>query len=134
MEVQEEEERNVAGTLPLEPRRRKLLATAVREGETPAVDVSIHVNFEGSCENFLQSAPPPSDGGARSSEGCAAEASFNLLTPQSIMGLTFVGAAGVAAQSVAHMYTNTQVCVLPRSKSNTWRTDSTFIVTIVYKT
>jgi len=33
-----------------------------------------------------------------------------------------------------HIYTYTQVCVLPRSKSNTWRTDSTFIVIIVYKT
>jgi len=58
--------------------------------------------FEGSCENFLQPVPPPSDGGARSSAGCAAAASFNLLTPQSIMGLTFVGAAGAAAQSVVN--------------------------------
>ena len=89
---------------------------------TAAAAVSIHMNFEGSCENFLQSAPPPSDGGARSSKGCAAAASFNLLTPQSreimlfigkpmgrsimisnsIMGLTFVGAAGAAAQSVVN--------------------------------
>jgi len=57
------------------------------------------MNFEGSCESFLRPAPPPSDGGARSSAGCAAAASFNLLTPQSIMGLTFVGTAGAAAQS-----------------------------------
>jgi len=97
MEVQEEEEGNGAGTLPLEPRRHELLAPAVREGETPAAAVSIHMNFEGSCENFLESAPPPSDGGSRSSAGCAATASFNLLTPQSIMGLTFVGTAGAAA-------------------------------------
>jgi len=60
------------------------------------------MNFEGSRENFLQPAPPPSDGGARSSAGCAAAASFNLLTPQSIMGLTFVGAAGAAAQSAVN--------------------------------
>jgi len=60
------------------------------------------MNFEGSCENFLQPAPPPSDGDARSSAGCAAAASFNLLTPQSSMGLTFVGAAGAAAQSVVN--------------------------------
>jgi len=65
MEVQEEQEGNGAVTLPLEPRRHELLAAAVREGETPAATVSIHMNFEGSCENFLQSAPPPSDGGAR---------------------------------------------------------------------
>ena len=56
---------------------------------------------EGSCENFIQPAPPPSDGGARSSAGCAAAASFNLLTPQIIMGLTLVGAAG-ASQSVVN--------------------------------
>jgi len=59
MEVQEEEEGNVATTLPLEPRRHKLLSAPVREGETPAAAVSIRMNFEGSCENFLQSAPPP---------------------------------------------------------------------------
>jgi len=97
MEVQEEEEGNGADTMPLEPRRHELLAAVVRGGETPAAAVSIHMNFEGSFENFLQSAPPPSDGGARSSAGCAAAASFNLLMSQSIMGLTFVGAAGTAA-------------------------------------
>jgi len=134
MEVQEEDEGNGASTLPLEPRRHELLATSVREGETPATTVSIHMNFESSCERFLQSAPPPSDGGARSSEGCTAVASFNLLTPQSIMGLTSVGVTGAVPQSVTHICTYTQVCVLPRSKSNTWRTDSTFIVIIVYKT
>ena len=69
---------------------------------TPAAAVSIHMNFEGSWENFLQPAPPRSDGGARSSAGCAPAASSNLLTPQSIMGLKFVGAAGVAAQSVVN--------------------------------
>ena len=58
--------------------------------------------IDNTCENFLQPAPPPSDGGARSSAGCAATASFNLLAPQSIMGLKFVGAAGVAAQSVVN--------------------------------
>ena len=60
------------------------------------------MNFEGNCENFLQPAPPPSDGDAKSSAGCAAAASFNLLTPQSIMSLTFVGAAGAVAQSVVN--------------------------------
>jgi len=60
------------------------------------------MNFEGSRENFLQPAPPRSDGGARSSAGCAAAAFFNLLTPQSIMGLTCVGAAGAAAQSAVN--------------------------------
>jgi len=65
MEVQEEEEENGTLTLPLEPRRHELLVVTVRDPETPATTVSIHMNFEGSCENFLQSAPPPSDGGAR---------------------------------------------------------------------
>jgi len=102
MEVQEEEEGNGAPTPTLEPRQHELLSATVREGDTPAGTVSIHMNFEGSCENFFQPAPPPSDGGARSSAGCAAVASFNLLTPQSIMGLTFVGAAGAAAQSVVN--------------------------------
>jgi len=60
------------------------------------------MNFEGSCENFLQPAPHPSDGGARSSAGCAAAASCNFLTHQRIMGLTFVGATGEAAQSVVN--------------------------------
>jgi len=85
-----------------EPRQYELLAVVVREGDTPAAAVSIHMHFEGSCENFLQPAPLPSDGGARSSAGCAAAASFNLLTPQRIMGLTFVGAAGAVAQSVVN--------------------------------
>ena len=49
----EEEEGNGAATPPLEPRRHELLAAAVREGDTPAAAVSIHMNFEGSCENFL---------------------------------------------------------------------------------
>jgi len=98
----EEEEGNGVVTPPLEPRRHELLAATVREDDTPAAAVSIHMNFEGSCENFLQPAPPPSDGGVRSSAGCAAAASFNLLTPQSIMGLTFVGAAGRASQSVVN--------------------------------
>jgi len=83
-------------------RQHELLAAAVREGDTPAAAVSIHMNCEGGRENFLQPAPPPSDGGARSSAGCAAAASFNLLTPQNIMGLTFVGAAGAAAQSAVN--------------------------------
>jgi len=86
----------------LEPRQHELLAAVVREGDTSAAALSIHMNFEVSCENFLQPAPPPSDGGARSSAGCAAAASFNLLTPQSIMGLTFVGVEGAAAQSVVN--------------------------------
>jgi len=98
----EEEERNGAVTPPLEPRLHELLAAVVREGDTPAAAVSIHMNFEGSRENFLQPAPPPSDGGVRSSAGCATATSFNLLTPQSIMGLTFVGVAGAAAQSAVN--------------------------------
>ena len=40
--------------------------------------------------------------GSRSSAGCAAAASFNWLMPQSIMGLTFVGAVGATAQSVVN--------------------------------
>ena len=67
MEVQEEEEGNGAATPPLEPRRHELLAAAVREGDTPAAAVFIHIIFKGSRENFLQPAPPPSDGGARTS-------------------------------------------------------------------
>ena len=83
----EEEEGNGAATPPLEPRWHEFLAAPVRQGDTPAAAVSIHMNFEGSCENFLQPAPPPSDGGARSSAGCAAAASFNLLTPQVLWAL-----------------------------------------------
>jgi len=63
------------------------------------------MNFEGSREKFCQPVPPPSDGGTRSSAGCAATAFFNLLTPQSIMGLTFVDTAGVVAQSVVNTET-----------------------------
>ena len=102
MEVQEEEEGNGAATPPLEPGRYELLAAAVRKGDTPAAAVSIHMNFEDSCENFLQPAPPPSEGGARSSSGCAAAASSNFLTPQSIMSVTFLRAAGAVAQSVVN--------------------------------
>jgi len=98
----EEEEGNGAGTRPLEPRRHALLAAAVREGDTPAAAVSIHMDFQGSSEKFLQPAPPRSDGGARSSAGCAEAAFCNLLTSQSIMGLTFVGEAGAAAQSAVN--------------------------------
>ena len=98
----QEQEGNGAATPPLEPQQHELLAAAIREGDTPAAAVSIHMNFEGSCENFLHPAPPPSDGGARSSVGCAAAASFDLLTPQSIMSLTFVGVAGAAAQSAVN--------------------------------
>jgi len=86
----------------LEPRQHELLAADVRESDTPAAAVCIHMNFECSRENFLQPAPPPSDGGARSSAGCATAASFNLLTPQSIMGLTFVSAGGEVAQSAVN--------------------------------
>jgi len=61
------------------------------------------MNFEGSRENVFQPPLPPSDGGARSSAGeCAAAAAINLLTPQSIMGLSLVNAAGAAAQSAVH--------------------------------
>jgi len=87
---------------PFQPRLHELLAATVREGNTPAAVVSILMNFEGNCKNFLQPATPSSDGGARSSAGCTAAVSFNLLTPQSIMRLTFVGAAGAAAQSAVN--------------------------------
>jgi len=59
----EEEEGSGAGTPPFESRRHELLVTGVREGHTPAAPVSIHMNFKGSRENFLQPAPPLSDGG-----------------------------------------------------------------------
>ena len=59
----EEEEGSGATTPPLEPRRHELLAAGVREGHTPAAAVSIHMNFKSSRENFLQPAPPLSDGG-----------------------------------------------------------------------
>jgi len=52
MEVQEEEEGNGAATPPLEPRRHKLLAAAVRKGNTPAAAVSIHMNFEGAMPSY----------------------------------------------------------------------------------
>ena len=61
------------------------------------------MNFEGSREIFFEPPPPPSDGGARSSVGeCPAAADINLLTPQSIMGLSLVSASGAAAQSVVN--------------------------------
>ena len=50
--------------------------------------------------------PAPSDGGARSSAGeCAAAVAIKLLTPQSIMGLLLVSAAGAAAQSAVNKAT-----------------------------
>ena len=58
------------------------------------------MNFEGSHEIFF---PAPSDGGTKSSAGeCAAAAVINLLTPQSIMGLSLVIAVGAAAQSAVN--------------------------------
>jgi len=90
----EEEE----GTPPLEV-RHELLAAAVGEDNTPVAAVSTHMNFEGSREFFSA----PSDGGARSSaRECAAAAAINLLTPQSIMGLSLVSAAGAVAQSAVN--------------------------------
>jgi len=61
------------------------------------------MNFEGSREFFFQPPPAPSDGGARSSVGeCAAAAAIILLTPQSIMGLSLVSAAGAEVQSAVN--------------------------------
>jgi hypothetical protein len=101
--MMEEEEGNGGATPALEPRRHELLAAAVGEDNTPAAAVSTHMNFDGSREFFFEPPPPPSDGGARSSAGeCAAAAAINLLTPQSIMGLSLVSAAGAAAQSAVN--------------------------------
>jgi len=59
------------------------------------------MNFEGSREFFFQPPPAPSDGGAKSSAGeFAAAAAINLLTPQSIMGLSLV-------QKYYHKWKNT---------------------------
>ena len=102
----EEEEGNGGATPALEPRRHELLAAAVGEDNTPAAAVSTHMNIEGSGEFFCEPPPPPSDGGARSWESvpgeCAAAATINLLTPQSIMGLSLVSAARAAAQSAVN--------------------------------
>ena len=98
-----EEEGNGGTTLALEPRQHDLLETTVGEDNTPAAVVSTHMNFNGSREFFFEPPPPPSDGGARSSAGeCAAAAAINLLTPQCIMGLSLVSAAGAAAQSAVN--------------------------------
>ena len=97
--MMEEEEGNGEVTPPLEARRHELLETVVGENNTPAGVVSTHMNFEGSREFFFQPPPAPSDGGARSSGGgCAAAAAINLLTPQSIMGISLVSATGATVQ------------------------------------
>jgi len=83
----EEEEGNGAATPPLEPRQHELLAAAVREGNTPAAAVLIPMNFEGSCENFLQPAPPPSDSGARSSAGYASAVLSTCSRPKILWAL-----------------------------------------------
>ena len=36
----------------VQPRRHELLAAAVREGDTPAAAVSIHMNFKGSHQEI----------------------------------------------------------------------------------
>jgi len=101
--MMEEEEGNGEVTPPLEPRRHVFLVTVVGEVNTPAGAVSTHMNFEGSREFFFQPPPAPSDGGARSSEGeCAAAVAIKLLTPQSIMGLSLVSAAGTEVQSAVN--------------------------------
>ena len=46
-------EREIYVYMYIEVRRHELLAAAVREGDTPAAAVSIHMNFEGSRENFF---------------------------------------------------------------------------------
>jgi len=77
-----------------------ILAVTVGEDNMPATAVSTHMNFEGRREFFP---PAPSDGGARSSGGeCAAAAAINLLTPQSIMGLSLVSSVGTTAQSAVN--------------------------------
>jgi len=101
--MMEEEEGNGEVTPPLEPRRHELLAAAIGEDNTPAAAVSTHMNFEGRREFFFQPPPAPSDGGARSSAGeCTAAAAIKLMTPQSIMGLSLVSAAGATAQSAVN--------------------------------
>jgi len=101
--MMQEEEGNGGATPALELRRHELVAAAVGEDNTPAAAVSTHMNFEGSREFFFEPPTPLSVGGARSSAGeCAAAAAINLLTPQSIMGLSLVSAAGVAAQSAVN--------------------------------
>jgi len=101
--MMEEEDGNGEVTPPLEPRRHELLVAVVGENNTPAAAVSTHMNFEGSREFFFQPPLAPSDGGARSSGGgCAAAAVINLLTPQSIMGISLVSATGTTAQSAVN--------------------------------
>ena len=64
---------------------------------------SLHSHEKKKFDEFFFPPPAPSDGGARSSAGeCAAAAAINLLTPQSIMGLSLVSAAGAAAQSAVN--------------------------------
>jgi len=57
--MMEEEEGNGEVTPPLEPRRHEFLAATVAEDNTPAVAISTHMNFEGSCEFFFQPPPAP---------------------------------------------------------------------------
>ena len=56
--MMEDEEGNGEVTPPLEPGRHDLLATVVGEDNTPAAAVSIHMNFEGSCEFVFNHHPP----------------------------------------------------------------------------
>ena len=56
--MMEEEEGNMEGTPPLEPRRHELLTAAVGEDNTPAAAVSTHMNFEGSRIFFSTNTRP----------------------------------------------------------------------------
>ena len=128
----EEEEGNGEVTPPLEPRWHELLAAIVGEDNTPATTVSTHMDFEGSREFFFQPPPAPSDGVARPSSGeCAAAATINILTPQSIMGLSLVSTAGAVAQSAVNKVAtgesrggrNAEVQSKGRHSDNTCRLD-----------
>ena len=93
--MMEEEEGNGEATPPLEPRRHELLAAAVGEDKTPARQSPLTwtsragVNFFFNHHAPLQMVAP-------------AAAAINLLTPQSIMGLSLVSAAGTEVQSAVN--------------------------------
>jgi len=116
-----------AATSPMKQRigdvhRQGLLAEAFREDDTCATEISIHTNMnvEGQPENFYRQAPLE----VQSPQGAAGS---------SAGGYTYLSLRKTNLYFLTHPHIHTQVCVLPRSQSNTWRTDSIFIVIIVYK-
>jgi len=77
--------------------QQELLATALREEDTPIAAISIHTNMsvEGQPENFHCQALQSAESAAESSAGGgAAAASPMFFSSRTILSLTYVSAAG----------------------------------------